>query len=53
MVTAALEPRLLEVTFSPGNLAASPAWTVQRPDFLNEAFGCLFLGEQKNVTRLA
>lgn len=28
MVTAALEPRLLEVTFSPGNLAASPAWTV-------------------------
>ncbi|CAM9649338.1 unnamed protein product, partial [Ectocarpus fasciculatus] len=28
MVTAGLEPRLLEVTFSPGNLAASPAWTV-------------------------
>ncbi|CAM9909853.1 unnamed protein product, partial [Laminaria digitata] len=52
MVTEDLEPRLLEVTFSPANLAASPAWPVQQPEFLNEAFGCLFLGEQKNVTRL-
>ena len=26
MVTEDLEPRLLEVTFSPANLAASPAW---------------------------
>ncbi|CAN0108937.1 unnamed protein product, partial [Scytosiphon promiscuus] len=53
MVTEDLEPRLLEVTFSPGNLAASPAWPVRQPNFLNEAFGCLFLGERKNVTRLA
>lgn len=28
MVTKDLEPRLLEVTFCPGNLAASPAWPV-------------------------
>lgn len=28
MVTEDLEPRLLEVTFCPGNLAASPAWPV-------------------------
>lgn len=30
MVTEDLEPRLLEVTFSPANLAASPAWPVRR-----------------------
>ena len=29
MVTEDLEPRLLEVTFSPANLAASPAWPVR------------------------
>lgn len=29
MVTEDLEPRLLEVTFSPGNLAGSSAWPVK------------------------
>lgn len=33
MVTEDLEPRLLEVTFSPAHLAASPAWPVRSEPF--------------------
>ncbi|CAN0240667.1 unnamed protein product, partial [Discosporangium mesarthrocarpum] len=53
MLTGDMQPRLLEVTFSPANLASSPAFPVQYPSYLDDLFGCLFLGEQKNVTRLA
>lgn len=37
MVTEDLEPRLLEVTFCPGNLAGSPAWPVSREEALRAA----------------
>ena len=48
MVTDQFEPKILEVTFSPDCNRACKF----NPDFFNEVFGCLFLNEVKNVTKL-
>lgn len=46
------QPKLLEITFDPADLAMSDDMPEQYPDFANECFGCLYLGDLINVTRL-
>lgn len=46
------QPRLLEVTYNPAFLAMSPSMPDQYPDFADDCFRCLFLGEQNRVQRL-
>jgi tubulin--tyrosine ligase-like protein 12 len=47
------QPKLLEVTFTPSN-NATMVDTFEKiyPSYVNDVFGCLFLGEQVNVKRL-
>merc|ERR1712098_680340 len=47
-----VEPKLLEVTFVPSNSAVNPLFIKQYPSYVNDVFGCLFLGETNNLTRL-
>ena len=47
-----VQPKLLEVTFIPSNAGVNPLFTKQYPYFSNDIFGCLFLGEHNNMTRL-
>ena len=48
MVTEDGDPKILEVTFQPDCKRACEF----NKDFMNEVFGCLFLNESKNMTRL-
>ena len=48
----AVTPRLLEVTFTPSNAGVNPLFSKQYPSFANDIFGCLFLGECTNMSRL-
>ncbi|KAJ8598426.1 hypothetical protein CTAYLR_007654 [Chrysophaeum taylorii] len=43
-----IKPRLLEITFNPAHLAVSDAMPDKYPDFANDCFRCLFLGELSN-----
>jgi len=52
MLSRDLQPKLLEVTFSPSYLANSPDMADVYDEFAHECMGCLFLGEQAQVTRL-
>jgi len=49
MVTSDFEAKILEATFSPDCKRACKF----NPEFFNEVFGCLFLNEEKNVTRIS
>lgn len=46
------QPRLLEVTYNPAFLAMSPDMPDQYPEFADDCFRCLFLGDQNRVQRL-
>eukprot|EP00898_Chlorokybus_atmophyticus_P006872 jgi/Chlat1/7186/Chrsp57S06843 len=59
MLDAQLQPKLLEVTYCPDcdraclyNTEDVFRQEVRGADFFNDVFGCLFLDESKNVTRI-
>lgn len=47
-----VQPKVMEVTFIPSNAGVNPLFSKQYPSFANDIFGCLFLGECNNMTRL-
>jgi len=48
MISDDYEPKILECTFQPDCKRACQF----HPDFFNEVFGCLFLNEENNVTKI-